>query len=623
MPLVPAWRVDKSFDYEVPETLVGKLAPGSLVRIPFGHRKVRGIVVAVGGFPVEEEEELEVVAALVVDPPLGGPGMVRLLDGVSRRYATPRGRTFARVVPPRVRVRPSTGGVIAPLEPARVLRYDGGAELIEALRAGRAGAWTWQALPNEDRGALIAELVAAAASQDRASLVAVPEVRYGSEVLDSLKRLQPALERIDSSTSDTERAKAWLGLAAGAPLGAGGRATVFAPAPRPALIVLDEEHHRTYKEDRSPRYDARVVALERARLEGSTCVFVSATPSMEASWAAHTGARRWVRPSRADSRAARPIVELVEPADPGLAPGLHRAVRRTLSEGGRVGLLVPRSGYARSLWCATCRRSVRCPRCEAGMIFERGRRAVRCPRCGLERGAPDSCPSCGGLELRSLGAGSERLAEQLTRMFPRATVARVDPDVLQDLDAAPDTSTADIYVTTWIGTKVALRPDVSLVGVLDADMLIRRPDFRSSELAYQAFAEMSEWAGPASEGGHVVIQCSEPGHHSIQAVVRGDHRFFVEREAEHRRELGYPPFAELVKVRAMGDRAGDLLEQVAGIARSHDARLLGPVPVREGADGGLEVMLKCPAAAPVAEALRDILPGVPSGSRLRIDVDPR
>jgi primosomal protein N' (replication factor Y) len=194
---------------------------------------------------------------------------------------------------------------------------------------------------------------------------------------------------------------------------------------------------------------------------------------------------------------------------------------------------------------------------------------------------------------------------------------------------------AGIYVTTWFGTKPELRPPVSLVGVLDADALTRRSDFKAAEQAHQALVEMSGWAGPASAGGRLVIQTNEPNHHAVQAVVRGDHDYFAERELEQRRELGYPPFKELVKISTAGPTANELIRAVAAILREDPTRrVLGPIEARfptgsrgEGGTSepvvGHQLLVKCDSAQEVALGLRDILPGVPRDTRLRVDVDPR
>ena len=598
--------------------------------IPFGHRKVRGVVTAISDEPPngdgEAERELQAIARLVVKVPVAREPLPRLLEWVAERYTTPRGRVFDRVVPGRVRATARTPefGALEDAAAKRLGPYENSDGLIAAIAEGTPGAWVLRTAAGEDHGLLLGELTRLAIKSGGSALVAVPEIRYGSLVIESLSAAFPGAVRVDSGVGDQERSKGLMALAAGARLGLGGRSTILAPAQDLRLIVIDEEHHRSFKEDRAPRFDARRVALERARLEGAICVLVSSTPSLEAGWAGHTGTLGYVRPASADERAAKPAVSLAPPSEFALGPELHQAMRAHLNDGGKVGLLVPRGGYARALWCASCRRSVRCGRCEAGMIFERSLKRVRCPRCNLAQAPPDVCPTCGASDFRHLGAGSERLAEQLAKAFPRARVQRMDPESLAAAGAAgPDTSQADIYITTWIGTKAAFRPDVSLVGVTDADALIRRPDFRAAEHAYQAFAEMAEWAGDRAGGGKLFLQTSEPGHHSVQAVARGDYSFFLEKEAEQRRELGYPPFGELVRVRASGDGATEVAEKATAAARGAGGRVLGPIEVTGPARRELEMLVKCPDALVVARALRVILPGLTAGSRLRVDVDPR
>jgi primosomal protein N' (replication factor Y) len=477
---------------------------------------------------------------------------------------------------------------------------------------------------------LISQLIAATGGQG-AALLAVPEVRFGSGVIEGVSSRFPSLVRADTSVDDMSRSVAWARMAAGHGLVAGGRAVLFVPAPRVGLIVVDDEHDSAYKEDKTLRYDARRVALERARLQGAVCVFVSSTPSVEIGAAASGGSLGSVTPAREARRAARPLVEVVpKHVDGGLAPELHARIRDTLRQGGSVALLAPVHGYARVLWCAACRRSLRCPRCEAALGFERDQAQVTCRRCGLEAAPPDVCPSCTASDFRFLGRGSERYAEQLNSAFPRTPLMRMDRASAEE---GPRTwAGSGIYVTTWFGTKPELRPPVDLVGVLDADVHTRRLDFRAAEHAYQALSEMAQWAGPATAGGRLVIQSDDPSHHAIQAVVRGDYSFFLTRELELRRELSYPPFTELVKVSSIGPAATEMIEASAEVARKHGARVLGPIeaPFPEGGrdsrrrgEAGLQLLLKCPSAQTVALGLRDILPRVPRGTRLRVDVDPR
>lgn len=621
VPLVPAWRVDRTFDYSVPETM--DVDAGALVRVGFGGRTVRGIVVSVEERAVERD--LEPLGALVTPGRVATPATIELLGWISERYVTPKGKTFTRVVPPRVRVRPRSLEIEASdIAPKMLLAYEGGRVVIDAIEEGSAGTFSLRALPGEDRPALIAELVAAATRAPAgAALVAVPEVRYGSLVLDHLKETFPGFLRVDSGVADGERSRAWLDLSAGHRLAGGGRSSVLAPADPLRLLVVDEEHHRTYKEDRAPRLDARRVALQRAGREAAVLVLISASPSVETGASVRAGTISAVEPDRAASKGARPLIEFVEKEnDRAVSHLLHERIRDTLRDHRKVALLTPTRGYARALWCADCRRSVRCPRCEAGLVFGQSTRSVRCPRCGWTNSAPAACPTCNSTDFHYVGAGSERLAEQLTKMFPRASVIRMDPDTIEDLDP-DDLPQGDIYVTTWIGTKPAIRPDVSLVGILDADAMIRRPDFRAAENAYQAFVEMAGWAGSASDGGRLVVQTGEPAHHALQAIARADYSFFLERELRFREELGYPPFSELIKVAVSGVQRDEVAAQVAGAARSGGARVLGPIEAGFEPDKRVELLVKCSDAEVLTPGLRDILARVPSSTRLRIDVDPR
>lgn len=629
-PLVRAWRLDRTFHYLIPDDLIDRVQIGSLVRIGLGARKVRGVVREIE--ERTEDSDLDPIRGVVLATPVAPPPHDSVLDDVAVRYVTPRAAVFERAVPPRVRVKlPDRPNQDAESPPDVPSGYRGLEELRSTIEGGGSGIWVWQAAPSDDRARLLATLVSW--SPSGSVLVSVPEVRYASRLLDEISSYHPNPVRLDSAVEPKVRAAGMVALAGGSSsisvLGLGGRAACLAAARDLRLIVLDEEHHPALKEDRSPRYDARWVARRRAEAEGAVCVFVSSTPSLEATWKARRGEWGAVTPTRDKERSSRPLVLLAEPPAAGLSPLLHREIRDELRSGGRVGLLVPGAGFSRAVWCSTCRNSVRCTRCEAGMSYGAETKTVHCTRCGLSMNAPETCRYCGGSDFRYVGAGSQRIGAQLERMFPRASVARVDPNVLEAGEALdPKIAEADIYVTTWIGTKPEIRPDVKLVGVLDADWLIRRPDLRAAERGYHALAAMAAWAGASQNGGRLVVQTVEPNHHSIQAVVRGDHGFFCDREAEQRRELGYPPFSELVKVRAEGDEARQTLEEVRAGLTGEDL-LLGPIevslptPARPDAPKALEVLIKTQDAQRVASMLRVILPRVKPGTRLRVDVDPR
>ena len=588
------------------------------MRVTFGARTVRGIVTSLT--EAIPERALEPIKGVVTGPPVAPPPLPELFDWLAERYVVPRGKAFARAVPPRVRVAVTAEAIATtPIEPTTTLRYEGGKALLDALASGGRGAFCFRVLPGEDRGRVIAELAAQVRTTNRATIVAVPEVHFGSQVIASLEGVFPDLMRLDSAAGDDVRSAGWLSMAAGARLGAGGRSAVLVPSPQVGLIVVTEEHHHTYKEDRAPRYHAVQVARKRAQLQHAVCVLISPTPSLESGWAAASGDLGSVVASRGDRRAARPVIEVIDrPEDRSIAHVLHQRIADHLRGGERVALLAPSGAFARAVWCAECRRSLRCSVCEAGLFYERSGRRVACARCGFRGPAPDTCPTCGAADFRFVGAGTERLGDQVARAFPRARVARVDPAD----PAGTAHSDADIYVTTWVGTKPELRPDVSLVGVLDADWLIRRPDFRAAESAYQALVEMAEWAGPATSGGRLVVQSSDPSHYAIQGLARADYDFFLEREAAVRRELSYPPFTELIRLNARGPDAVATFKGLLDRLALRDVAVLGPVQ-RDRPHPGAEVLLKCQDAYEVALRLRGILPDMPRGTLIAVDVDPR
>ena len=625
IPLIPVWRVDRQFDYLVPPSLEERVLEGALVRIKFGNRKIRGVVVTVRRAD-DGNDHLESIDDVVVAVPIAPPPLPRLYEWVATRYVVPRGLAFARAAPPRVRVtsEPSSKTPSVRVQSA-LTRYRGGTRFLDAVAGGATGVWCIRPPSGADRTPLIAHVISVAAGEG-AVLVTVPEIAYGATLLEELSRLWPGLARLDSSVSDMDRARGWLSMAGGAFLGGGGRAAVFAPARQLRLVIVDEEQHPAYKEERSPRYDARRVAVKRAQLQGALCVFVGSAPSVEAGAKLVAGEWTEVAPDRAEARANRPVIETEPvPTDRSIGRVMHERIREALAAGDRVALLATARGYARALWCADCRKSLRCPRCESGLTFDKAPRAerprVRCTRCGFGESPPDSCPSCGATNWRFMGAGSERLEEQLAKAFPRAKVARVDPDTIAGgLEKFGD---SNIYLTTWTGTKASIRPEVKLVGVLNADAFIRRSDFRSSERAYQALVELAGWAGPADAGGRLVIQTDEPAHYSIQALVRADYHYFIEKELEQRRELGYPPFSELIHVGITGPQAMDLARNIASVGRSRGGIALGPIArTGRGRQSAVDVLLKCRDAETVADGLRSIAAESRRPNRVRIDVDP-
>ncbi|MEA2487382.1 MAG: hypothetical protein QOF16_1036, partial [Actinomycetota bacterium] len=324
LPLVAAWRLDRVFDYSCDGL---HIEPGIVVQVPFGGRSVRGIVTTVR--TELPERELQPIKKVVVAAPVAAPPLDGFLDWLAERYLVPRAQIYEKVVPPRVRVSVQKGSAGHPITaPALLTAFERGPELLSAISTRAGGVWCLRPPWGADRAALISELVSSV--NTGAALVTVPEVAYGSKVADVLMERWPGAVRVDSAQEPKERARSLLALAGGALLGIGGRATVFAPSHDVSLIVVDDEHDRSYKEDRTPRFDARSALIERARVQGAVCVLVSAHPRVEIGYAA-SASIGYVHADRSVERASRPHVELVDkPRDAAVSHLLHRRIRETL-----------------------------------------------------------------------------------------------------------------------------------------------------------------------------------------------------------------------------------------------------------------------------------------------------
>jgi primosomal protein N' (replication factor Y) len=375
----------------------------------------------------------------------------------------------------------------------------------------------------------------------------------------------------------------------------GARSAVFAPVPALGLLVVDEEHDGSYKQDESPRYHGRDVAVMRARLEGCPAVLGSATPSVESHANALRGKyERLALPVRIGPQGL-PRVEIVDQravlkagGDPILSPTLRDALAARLARGEQSLVLLNRRGYATSLVCRECGLEAMCPNCSVSLTLHHGGRSALCHYCGHEAKAPAACPSCRGAYLRLTGFGTERVAEAVQAALPAARVERLDRDrtqrrgVLAATLAAFEKGEIDILVGTQMIAKGHDFPRVTLVGVVDADVGLGMPDFRAAERTFQLLTQVAGRAGRGETAGEVVLQSHMPDHYALGHACAQDYDAFYERELEFRRTMGYPPVAALVNliVRASDPAKGageaEALAATLRAAAAGKYRVLGP-----------------------------------------------
>jgi primosomal protein N' (replication factor Y) len=440
-------------------------------------------------------------------------------------------------------------------------------------------------------------VVEAALARARGAIVLVPEIGLTPMLVRAARsRFGATVAVVHSELSAGERHDQWWRIREGeARVVVGARSAVFAPVPDLGLVVVDEEHDGAYKQDESPRYHGRDVAVMRARLEGCPVVLGSATPSVESHANALRGKyERLLLPRRIGPQGL-PRVEIVDRravlragGDPILSPVLRDALAAHLARGEQSLVLLNRRGYATSLLCRECGQEAMCPNCSVSLTLHQGGRSALCHYCGYEAKAPSTCPSCRGGYLRLLGFGTERVAEALQAALPGARIERLDRDrarrrgAVAQMLAAFESGEIDVLVGTQMIAKGHDFPRVTLVGVVDADVGLGLPDFRSAERTFQLLTQVAGRAGRGEAAGDVILQSYMPDHYALGHACEQDYESFFEREMEFRRTMGYPPVTALVNliIRATDGAKGaveaDALARALRASAGRRYRVLGP-----------------------------------------------
>ena len=485
------------------------------------------------------------------------------------------------------------------------------------------------------------------------ALVIVPEIALTPQMIERFKsRFGDQVAVLHSRLGEGERYDEWRRIRSGSvSIAVGARSAVFAPFERLGLIVLDEEHENTYKQQESPRYHAREVAEERARAQGALLVLGSATPSVETYTRALSGdidLRRLT--SRIDSRSL-PTVEVVDLRDE-LASGnrgifsrvLRGKLAERLSRGEQSILFLNRRGYSTFVLCRSCGHVMKCPQCEVSLTYHFAGAGLQCHYCGHREKSPELCPSCGSKYIRYFGAGTERVEEEFKKVFPKARVLRMDVDTTrrkgshEEILARFGRGDADVLIGTQMVAKGLDFGRVTLVGVIAADTSLNFPDFRSGERTFQLLTQVAGRAGRGQVPGEVVIQTYNPDHYSILAARNHDYETFYSQEIRIRRELGYPPFAQLVNILIWGkseEAVAGVAERVGGALRETPVRpppelaIMGPSPAPLAKLKGnyrWQVAVRGPdldtLKAQVARAIRTLPRKLPEDTRVVVDVNP-
>jgi len=631
-PLTTTRRLNGPFDYLLPEEPVGV---GSIVRIPFGHQKLDGVVIELT--PHSELEAERLIAPTKVQPDSVPADLVDLALWMAAEYCSTPARALALVTPPpgkaktyffaeatgvEARVNERQTALLARLPgPAgddlaalrrlqkrglvaiseriarRAPRMNAAPDReVEPTEAQRTALAAIEAAPGEARllhgvtgsGKTEVYLRAAAEALERGEgvIVLVPEIALTPQTVARFAaRFGDTVALLHSALSEGERYDEWRRLRSGeARIAVGPRSAVFAPVDKLGLIVVDEEHDASYKHEGDPRYDARHVAEYRAAYTGARLLLGSATPRPETAYRVKTVRLR----ERVGGARALPPVRVLDMR--GAHHALHPETRRALTSAGKSIVLLNRRGWSNFLSCQSCGKAWECPNCDVALVLHRAGGFLACHHCGHRERIPQRCDHCGSLSVARFGSGTERIEAELQEALD-VPVFRLDADTTGTKDAVPEllarfhAASRGVLLGTQMVAKGHDFPDVTLGVVLDADSTLRFPDFRAEERTFALIAQLAGRAGRGPKGGRVLVQTATPDAPAIAHAAAHDADGFLRDELARREALRYPPYADLIRVitsapaPAPARAAGAVLAETIAANTTDATELLGPAPL--------------------------------------------
>jgi primosomal protein N' (replication factor Y) len=519
-------------------------------------------------------------------------------------------------------------------------------QFVAAVREGGFTPFLLDGVTGSGKTECYFEGVAEALRRDRQVLVLLPEIALTENFLRRFEQrfgVPPVLWH--SSLKQAERRRAWRAIARGeAQVVVGARSALFLPYARLGLIVVDEAHEISFKQDDGVRYNARDVAVIRARFEKIPVILASATPALESMQLAEAGVYRRVELPDRYGGARLPEIALIDlreevpPRGRWLAPRLVSEIRERLERREQALLFINRRGYAPLTLCRSCGYRFQCPNCSAWLVEHRFSSRLACHHCGHEIPAPDSCPECGEADcLVACGPGVERIADEVSELFPEARICVVtsdtmnSPESIAEFVAMAEQGAVDIIIGTQLVTKGYHFPELTLVGVIDADLGLEGGDLRAGERTYQQIAQVAGRAGRAEKPGEVLVQTRHPEAAVIAALASGERDAFYAAEREARRAAGAPPFGRWAAIIVSSEdeaEAREAARAIGGARPSHaDIAVIGPAPAPLALLRGryrYRLLINARRSAELQRCIRDWLDPLtfPRGVRVSVDVDP-
>ncbi len=479
------------------------------------------------------------------------------------------------------------------------------------------------------------------------AIVLVPEIALTPQMLKRfLDRFGPRVAILHSRLSDGERFDQWEKIRRGiCPVVVGARSAVFAPVPRLGTIILDEEGEPSFKQGESPRYHAREVAKKRCEIENALLIMGSATPTIDSYQNCINGQYLLAEMNTRISDRMQPKVKVVDMRHELVtrnnrsifSQALSNAINETLKQKKQIILYLNRRGFSSFVFCRECGEAVECSKCNVSLVFHAGSQIMRCHYCGEMKTVPKICPKCQSTAIKFFGAGTQRVESEAKRYFPGARIQRLDSDTvstkgsMEEILDSFDKGQIDILIGTQMVAKGLDFPNVTLVGILAADSLLRIPDFRSSERNFALLAQVSGRAGRGDTPGNVILQTYYPEHHSIRYALTEDYQGFFVDEAKMRKEAVFPPFIELASFIISSTDQGraqaiatNLYDEIAANTKVDTELIFGPAPASiERLNGRyrFQLLLKMSSLEQLTDVVSEALRKVKKAGDARITVD--
>lgn len=634
--------VTRSFTYKIPDSM--NLVPGMRVVVNFAGRKLIGFVSLVHS-NMPEGIELKEIESRIDDEPIYDERIIRLAEYVSESYLSSVGEALGKALPAgessksrprssRVRHIQDSGIILTGKQKEiydRILTSENKTHLIFGITgSGKTEVYMSAAIDAVSKGLSVIYLV--------------PEITLSSQIYERLyKVFGDNLIVYHSHLTQNQRLANWKKFYKGeAMVAVGTRSAVFLQCPALGLIIVDEEHDSSYKEQSTPRYNARRIAFHRSETENAKVILGSATPSIETLYAAERGVIELHTLSERYGEGKLPLIEIVKLKNSSeeITPRLKLFTNRAVKEGNQAVYLLNRRGFAPFVLCGDCGTAAECPDCSIGMNYHRGK-GMLCHYCGFSADVPVTCPKCGSESILKLGSGTQKIEETINKEFPDYRVFRLDQDSARKKDAVYDLleqmqkREIDILLGTQMISKGFDFHGVTVAGIIMADIGLNMPDFRATEKIFSLLMQLSGRSGRGGSEGRVIIQTLNEEHVIFDYLKKQDYLGFYREELKIRKLINYPPFSRLARIVIRGkaedtvDEASDQLAEIlkkTGAEKFPKIMVLGPSPAPLTKIGGnyrYHIILKSSKLKDLTALIKTALDSFKSKAvYVEIDIDP-